>query len=157
MEYLSKECYDRIAAEVKDLIEVQLPITQADLAETRLQGDLSENCGYRDSKRAHAKVISRIRYLQKILKYSRVIDVSCLPTDKVTLLSKVVFTNLSTNTKSEFTIVSPHEANFADGKLSVGSPFGSALMGHKVGDIVEVHAPTSTFSLRIESINLSHG
>jgi len=154
MEYLSKECYDKIAAELKDLIEVQLPVTQADLAETRLQGDLSENYGYRASKRAHAKVLSRIRYLQKVLEHSRVIDVSCLPTDKVTLLSKVEFTNLTTNTKATFTIVSPHEASLADGKLSINSPYGVALMDHKVGDIVEVHAPAATFKLRIESITL---
>lgn len=154
MEYLSKECYDKIAAELKDLIENQLPVTQADLAETRLQGDLSENYGYRASKRAHARVLSRIRYLQKVLDNSRVIDTSRLPSDKVTLFSKVEFTNLTTDKKAEFTIVCPHEANLADGKISLHSPYGKALMDHKVGDIVEVHAPAATFKLRIDSITL---
>ncbi|MCQ2148433.1 MAG: transcription elongation factor GreA [Bacteroidales bacterium] len=154
MEYLSKECYDGIVAELKNLIDNELPKTQADLAETRLQGDLSENYGYRASKRAHAKVLSRIRYLQKVLKYSRVIDPSALPTDKVTLLSKVEFTNLSTNTRMTYKIVSPHEANLSECKISFQSPIGAALKDKAVGDIVEVHAPAATFKLRIEKISL---
>lgn len=153
MEYLSKECYDGIVAELKNLIENELPKTQADLAETRLQGDLSENYGYRASKRAHARVLSRIRYLQKTLKYSRVIDPSVLPTDKVTLLSRVEFTNLSTSTRMTYQIVSPHEANLSDGKISLKSPIGEALMEKGVGDVVEVHAPAATFKLRIEKIS----
>lgn len=154
MEYLSKERYNEIAAELKDLIEVQYPKVKDDLAEARAQGDLSENCGYRAARRAQAKMISRINFLEKVLRYSRIIDTDVLPKDKVGLLSKVGFTNLATDTKMTLTIVSPHEMNLEQGKISMKSPIGEALMGHKVGETVEAHTPAGILKLRIESISL---
>lgn len=154
MEYLSKERYNEIAAELKDLIEVQYPKVKDDLAEARAQGDLSENCGYRAARRAQAKMISRINFLEKVLRYSRIIDTDVLPKDKVGLLSKVEFTNLGTNTRITLTIVSPHEMNLEQGKISMKSPIGEALMGHKVGETVEAHTPAGILKLRIESISL---
>lgn len=154
MEYLSKERYNEIAAELKDLIEVQYPKVKDDLAEARAQGDLSENCGYRAARRAQAKMISRINFLEKVLRYSRIIDTDVLPKDKVGLLSKVGFTNLATDTKMILTIVSPHEMNLEQGKISMKSPIGEALMGHKVGEIVEAHTPAGILKLRIDSISL---
>ena len=96
MEYLSKERYDEIAAELDELITVVYPKVKDDLSEARAQGDLSENCGYRAARSMQAKTISRIRFLQKVLEHSRVIDPAQLPKDRVTLLSKVGFTNLDT-------------------------------------------------------------
>ena len=154
MEYLSKERYNEIAAELKDLIEVQYPKVKDDLAEARAQGDLSENCGYRAARRAQAKMISRINFLEKVLRYSRIIDTDALPKDKVGLLSKVGFTNLATDTKMTLTIVSPHEMNLEQGKISMKSPIGEALMGHKVGETVEAHTPAGILKLRIDSISL---
>lgn len=154
MEYLSKERYDEISAELKNLIEVEYPKVRDDLAEARAQGDLSENFGYRAARRAQAKMISRINFLQKVLKYSRVIDTKGLPKDQVSLLSKVEFTHLANNMKMTYTIVSPHEMNLQEGKISLKSPIGEALMGKKVGDIVEVHAPAATFKVRIEKISM---
>ncbi|MCQ2130459.1 MAG: transcription elongation factor GreA [Bacteroidales bacterium] len=154
MEYLSKERYNEIAAELKDLIEVQYPKVKDDLAEARAQGDLSENCGYRAARRAQAKMISRINFLEKVLRYSRIIDTDVLPKDKVGLLSKVGFTNLATDTKMTLTIVSPHEMNLEQGKISMKSPIGEALMGHKVGETVEAHTPAGILKLRIDSISV---
>ena len=154
MEYLSKQRYDEISAELKHLIDVVYPKVKDDLAEARAQGDLSENAGYREARRIQAKTISRIRFLQKVLEHSRVIDPEVLPKDKVCLLSKVEFTNLSTNTLMKFEIVSPHEMNLEAGKISLKSPIGAALMGKKVGEIVEVQVPAGTLRLRIESITL---
>ena len=107
MEYLSKQRYDEISAELKHLINVVYPKVKDDLAEARAQGDLSENAGYREARRIQAKTISRIRFLQKVLEYSRVINPDNLPKDKVSLLSRVEFTNLATNTRMTFKIVSP--------------------------------------------------
>lgn len=152
MEYLSKEGYDRIAAELNDLISIEYPKIREAISEARAQGDLSENYEYRAARRAQSKMIGRINYLQKVLKYSRVIDSETLPKDQVTLLSKVEFTNLDSGAKSTYKIVSPHEMNLQEGKISLKSPIGEALMGKKVGDIVEVHAPAATFRLKVESI-----
>ncbi|MBO7618557.1 MAG: transcription elongation factor GreA [Bacteroidales bacterium] len=157
MEYLSKQRYDEIATELKHLINVVYPKVKEDLAETRAQGDLSENAGYREARRIQARTISRIRFLQKVLEHSRVLDPDILPKDRVCLLSRVEFTNLSTHTRMQFEIVSPHEMDLEAGKISLKSPIGAALMGKKVGEIAEAQVPSGTVRLRIESITFDEG
>ena len=152
MEYLSKQRYDEIAAELKHLINVVYPKVQDDLAEASAQGDRSDNVGYREARRNQGKTISRIRFLQRILEHSRVINPDVLPKDKVCLLSRVEFTNLSTQTRMKFEIVSPHEMDLEAGKISLKSPIGAALMGRQVGEIVEARVPAGTLRLRIDSI-----
>lgn len=154
MEYLSKERYDEIVAEINFLINEEYPRIKDALAEARAQGDLSENFEYRAARRAQGKTISRIRFLQRVLDYSRIIDTKALPKDQISLLSKVEFTNLATNVKMTYTIVSPHEMDLQNGKISCKSPIGMALMGKKVGDIVNVQAPSGVFQLRIESMSI---
>ena len=154
MEYLSKQRYDEIAAELKHLINEVYPQVKENLAETRAQGDLSENAGYREARRIQAKTISRIRFLQKVLEHSRVIDPDALPKDRVCLLSRVEFTNLSTNTRMKFEIVSPHEMDLEAGKISLKCPIGAALMGKKVGEVAEAQVPSGILRLRIENITL---
>ena len=155
MEYLSKEGYDRIAAELDNLINVEFPKVKDALAEARAQGDLSENFEYRAARRAQSKMIGRIRFLQNVLKYARVVDTKALPKDQVTLLSKVRFTNLETGAQMTYTIVSPHEMNLQEEKISLKSPIGQALMGKKAGEEVTVHAPAATLRLMIDSITNS--
>ena len=152
MEYLSKQRYDEIAAELKHLINEVYPKVQDELAEASAQGDRSDNAGYREARRIQAKTISRIRFLQKVLEHSRVIDPDVLPKDRVSLLSRVEFTNLSTNVRKTFEIVSPHEMDLEAGKISLKSPIGAALMGKKVGEIAEAQVPSGILRLRIDSI-----
>ena len=152
MEYLSKQRYDEIATELKHLISEVYPKIQDDLAEASVQGDRSGDAGYREARRMQAKTISRIRFLQNILEHSRVIDPDALPKDRVSLLSCVEFTNLSTNTQMKFKIVSPHEMDLEAGRISLKSPIGAALMGRKVGEIAEAQVPSGTLRLRIDSI-----
>ena len=150
---MSKERYDEIASELNHLIDVVYPQVRENVAETSAQGDRSENAGYREARRIQAKTISRIRFLQRVLENSRVIDPEALPKDRVCLLSKVEFTNLSTNIRMRFEIVSPHEMNLEAGKISLKSPIGAALMGKKVGEIAEAQTPSGILRLRIESIS----
>ena len=154
MEYLSKQRYDALAAELKHLIEEVYPRVRDELAEASAQGDRSDNAGYREARRIQGKTISRIRFLQKVLENSRVINPDTLPKDRVCLLSKVEFTILSTNARMKFEIVSPHEMDLEAGKISLKSPIGAALMDREVGDIVEAQVPSGTLRLRIESITL---
>ena len=154
MEYLSKQRYDELAVELRHLVNEVYPKVKEDLAEASAQGDRSDNAGYREARRIQGKTISRIRFLQKVLENSRVVDTGVLPRDRVCLLSRVEFTNLSTQTRMTFEIVSPHEMDLEAGKISLKSPIGAALMGRKVGDIAEARVPSGTVRLRIESITL---
>ena len=76
------------------------------------------------------------------------------PKDRVSLLSRVEFTNLTTNKRMKFQIVSPHEMDLEAGKISLKSPIGAPLMGKEIGEIAEAHVPSGTLRLRIESITL---
>ena len=154
MEYLSKQRFDELLSELNYLIDVVYPQVRENVAEISAQGDRSENAGYREARRIQAKTISRIRFLQRVLENSRVIDPAALPKDRVCLLSTVEFTNLTTNTRMKFQIVSPHEMNLEAGKISLKSPIGAALMGKKVGDIAEAQVPSGTLRLRIDNITL---
>ena len=153
MEYLSKERYNEISAELKHLITEVYPKVTDDLAEASAQGDRSDNAGYREARRIQGKTISRIRFLQRILEHARVIDPDVLPKDRVSLLSRVEFTNLSTNARMTFQIVSPHEMDLEAGKISLKSPIGAALMGKKVGETTEAQVPSGVLRLRIENIH----
>ena len=152
MEYMSEEGYNKIVAELKELATVELPRVRDAISEARAQGDLSENFEYRAARRAQARAISRIRFLQKVLQHSRVIDRSALPTDRISLLSTVEFTNLKSGRTMTYTLVSHHEMNLEEGKLSCQSPIGKALMGRKAGEEAEVSAPAGTFRIRIDKI-----
>jgi transcription elongation factor GreA len=81
-----------------------------------------------------------------------VLSPDVLPKDRVSLLSRVEFTNLATNARMCFEIVSPHEMDLEAGKISLKSPVGAALMGKKVGEIAEARIPSGILRLRIEKI-----
>ncbi len=149
---MSQEGYDKIANELHELETVELPRVKDAIAEARDKGDLSENFEYHAAKREQGKLLGRIRFLQRVLEFARVIDKSKLRSEGIGLLSKVEMLNMNNNTKMTYTIVSPHEANMAEGKLSIKSPIARAILGKDEGDVVEVKVPVGTLKLRIESV-----
>lgn len=104
-------------------------------------GDLSENSEYDEAKNEQGLVETRIVYLEKMLKNVRVLDESELSTDAVMVGSRVVVKD-EDDEEEEYTIVGSTEANPAEGKISDESAVGKALMGHKVGDVVNVTVPS---------------
>ena len=154
MEYMSKEGYESLVAELKHMETVELPQVRDAIAEARAQGDLSENFEYHAAKREQARLLGRIRFKQRVLEHARVIDSSRLVKDKVGLLSKVRITNVGNNATMSYTIVSPHEANMAEGKISIKSPIAQALLNKAVGDEVQVQVPAGMLKLRIDDIQL---
>lgn len=154
MEYMSKEGYESLVAELKHMETVELPQVRDAIAEARSQGDLSENFEYHAAKREQARLLGRIRFKQRVLEHARVIDSSRLVKDKVGLLSKVRITNIGNNATMSYTIVSPHEANMAEGKISIKSPIAQALLNKAVGDVVQVQVPAGMLKLRIDDIQL---
>ena len=153
-ERLTKQDVEKIEKEIeyrklvvrKDAIEA--------VKEARAQGDLSENFEYHAAKREQARLLGRIRFKQRVLEHARVIDSSRLVKDKVGLLSKVRITNVGNNATMSYTIVSPHEANMAEGKISIKSPIAQALLNKAVGDVVQVQVPAGMLKLRIDDIQL---
>ena len=154
MEYMSQEGYDKLVAELKHMELVELPQVKDAISEARDKGDLSENFEYHAAKREQGKLLSRIRFKQKVLENARVIDKSLLNNDCVGLLSQVEITNLANNAHMAYTIVNSHAANLREGKISIKSPIGQALLNKKAGDVVEVRVPAGLLKLRIEDVHL---
>ena len=144
MEYMSQEGYDELVAELQHMVNVELPAVR----------DLSENFEYHAAKREQGKLLSRISFKQKVLENARVIDKSRLKSDTVGLLSKVRITNLSTKCSMTYSIVNPHEADLHNGKISIKSPIGKALLGKKAGEEVVVKVPAGLLKFRVESVEL---
>ncbi len=152
MEYMSQEGYDKLVEELRQLENVELPRVRDAIAEARDKGDLSENFEYHAAKREQGKLLGRIKFKQKVLENARVIDKSLLRGDGIRLLSRVELTNPATDMHMTYTIVSPHEANLREGKISIKSPIGQALLYKKEGDTVEVQVPAGVLKLHIDSV-----
>lgn len=154
MEYLSKECYDSLVAELNEMVTIELPKAKDELSEARAKGDLSENFEYHAAKRALRRLMGKIKFKTTVLQNAQALDASNLASDTVGLFRKVEITNVDRKTTVTYTIVNPHEANIREGKISIKSPIAEALLGKKTGDIVEVQVPAGLQKLRIDSISI---
>ena len=154
MAYMSQEGYDNLVAELKRLESVERPKASAAIAEARDKGDLSENAEYDAAREAQAHLEDKINKLKLTIAEAKIVDVSRLSADAVQILSKVEMTNLTTQAKMVYTIVSEKEANLREGKISIQTPIAQGLLNKKVGDEVEIKIPRGTIRLRIDKISL---
>lgn len=154
MAHMSKEGYEELVAKLHKLETIDRPVASAAIAEARDKGDLSENYEYHSAKEAQAKLEAKINKLKAELMEAKIVDVSRLKGDVVQILSKVEMTNMKTQAKMNYTIVSESEANLREGKISIKTPIAQGLLGKKVGDIVSISVPTGTLELRIDAISL---
>ena len=97
---------------------------------------------------------AKIAELKSLIASARIIDESKISTDEVQLLTKVTIRNLKNKAKATYTIVTETEANLREGKISVSTPIAKGLMGHKVGDKVEVQAPAGLMKFEILKIEV---
>jgi transcription elongation factor GreA len=150
--YLTKERLVELEKELQELKTSGRKAIAAKIAEARSHGDLSENAEYDAAKEEQGLFELKISKLEKVLLRARIIDTSQFSNDQVHILSVVSIKNLKTNKIIEYTLVSPEEADFQEGKISVTSPVGQGLVGHKVGDKVKVKAPVGLMEFEILSI-----
>ncbi len=153
LQYMTKEGLDKLKQELAEAI-AQRPVISAAIAEARDKGDLSENAEYEAAREAQGLLELNISKLQALVADARVIDESQIGTDKVQMLNKVKVKNLTTNQIMNFTLVSENEADFMAGKLAAKTPIGQALMGHKVGEVVEAKVPAGIIKFEILDITL---
>ncbi|MCQ2118313.1 MAG: transcription elongation factor GreA [Bacteroidales bacterium] len=151
--YMTQEGLDKLK---KDLAEAlaQRPVISAAIAEAREKGDLSENAEYDAARDAQGLLEVKIAKLKDLVANAKVIDESQIGTDKVQMMNKVKFQNLTLNTVMEYTIVGETEADFANGKLAVTTPIARALLGHSKGETVEAKVPSGIMKLKILDITL---
>ena len=142
--------YRQLVDELEMLEKTNLPEAIERLSKARDFGDLSENAEYHSAKEALSTMEGRIEELKDILTRVTVVDVQKAGLDSVGLGSVV---HIEVNGSAhEFTIVGEWEADPAAKKISHESPLGKALLGKKVGETVEVEAPSGTISYAIKAV-----
>ena len=124
------------------------------IKEARSFGDLSENSEYDEAKNEQAKLYGRIAEIENILTYAVVIDESTEPEDAgvVGLGCTIKVRDIEFDETSVYTIVGSQEANPMEARISDDSPFGKAMLGKRIGDVVEFEAPAGIVKFEILAV-----
>ena len=154
MAYMSQEGYDKMVVELRHMETVDRPAASEAIAEARDKGDLSENSEYDAAKEAQAMLEMKINKLKAALASAKIIDPKKLSTDTVQILSTVEMENVKNKARMKYTIVSESEANLREGKISSQTPVAQGLLGHKVGDVVDIKIPQGVVQLKIVNISI---
>ena len=126
------------------------------IKEAREQGDLSENAEYDAAKDEQRDIEARIEELEKLLKNAEVVDEDEVDLDKISIGCRVKILDIEFDEELDYKIVGSTEANSLKGKISNESPVGHALMGHMVGDIVDVETQVGTIQYKVLEIQKSN-
>lgn len=152
--YVSKESFERLKLELHEMLTVQRPAASMAIAEAREKGDLRENAEYDAAKEAQGILEAKIAQLEVLVHSARIVDETKIDTSKVSVLTKVTFTNMATKKKSTFQLVAEKEANLKEGRLSITSPIGQGLLGKSVGEVADVIAPNGKMKLKVMAIEV---
>lgn len=152
--YLTKGTLETMKGELTRLKTTGRAEIARAIAEAREKGDLRENAEYDAAKEAQGLHEAKIAELENALANSRIVDAETIDTSKVSILTKVTITNVTTKKKVTYQIVSEKEADLKLGKISVTSPIGKGLLGKSVGDVAEVTAPNGVMKFKIDHIGI---
>jgi len=149
--YLTKEKLERIKKELDELVRVKRPDIIAKIKDARSLGDLSENAEYHSAREEQGFIEGKIEELGYMIKNARIVEESCKARGRVDIGCKVSC-SIESDGKAEFMIVGSAESDPLAGKISNESPIGKALMGKRVGDVIEVAIPAGKAKYKIMSI-----
>jgi len=138
---ITKIGYEKLKRELIQLKSVDRPQNIKAIEEARAHGDLSENAEFDAAKERQAFIEGRIRELGYKLGTADVIEPDDLPKDRAVFGCGVVLENIDTGESVEYQLVGPDESNIEEGRISVKSPLGLAIIGREVGEEVSVQAP----------------
>ena len=151
--YMTREGYKKKMEEIAYLESVKRPEISRAIAEARDKGDLSENAEYDAAKEAQGLLEMKIAQLKDLVANARIIDESKLSTDEVQMLNRVKIRNVDTGSEAEYTIVADSEANLKEKKIASSTPIAQGLLGHKLGEVVEIRVPSGLMKFEIVEIS----
>lgn len=151
---MTQEGYDALKKELNELKSVTRGEISEKIRVARGFGDLSENSEYDEAKNEQAVVEARIKKLEDQLKHVKIIERDQISTDVVSVGSRVKILDMDYDEEMVYTIASSVESHNDLESISDESPVGKGLIGHKVGDVVEIHAPAAVLRLKILEIGL---
>jgi transcription elongation factor GreA len=149
---MTRNGYDRLSEELKELKAVQRPNVIKAIAEAREQGDLSENAEYHAARERQSFIEGRIGELEDKISRAEVIDITALSGKDIKFGATVTLVDEDTEEKVTYQLVGQDEADIKKGLLSVTSPLGRALINKKVKDNVEITTPGGTKAYEVLKI-----
>jgi transcription elongation factor GreA len=152
--YVSADGLKKLKADLHQMINIDRPAISKLIGEAIEKGDISENAEYDAAKDAQGMLEAKIATLQAQLAGARIIDQSKIETDVVQIMNKVTIRNIKNNSTMSYMIVSEHEADLKQGKISVNTPIAKGLMGKKIGDSVEIKVPSGVIPFEIVNIEI---
>ena len=147
---MTPEGYLALEQELNDLKENQRPNIILAIKEARAQGDLSENAEYDTAKNEQGRIEARIKEIEYELEHS---DIQEGTKDVVSVGSKVTIKYIEDNEEEEYKMVGSLEADPFENKISNESPIGNAILGKKVGDVIDVESPNGSYKIKITKIS----
>ncbi|MDA8424481.1 MAG: transcription elongation factor GreA [Nitrospiraceae bacterium] len=152
---MTKEGYEKLKQELDRIMKVERPKNIRDIEEARAHGDLSENAEYHAAKERQGHLDAKKRELEHKLANSQIIDISKLSNEKVVFGATVTLADTESGDIKKYTLIGQEEADLKKGKISIQSPVGKALIGHKVGDVVTIKTPAKTVEYEIQEIEIT--
>lgn len=152
---MTKEGYERLKKELDHIIKVERPRNIKEIEEARAHGDLSENAEYHAAKERQGLLDAKKREIEFKLAHAQIIDVSRLTNERVVFGSTVTLCDTDSGEMKVYTLVGQEEADIKKGKISIQSPVGKALVGHKKGDVVTIKTPAKIVEYEIQEIRIS--
>lgn len=150
--YITEEGLKKMKEELDRLVNVERPAISKMIGEAIEKGDISENAEYDAAKDAQGMLEAKIALLGEKIASARIIDESKIDTSCVQILNKVTIRNKSNNATMQYTIVSEHEADLKQGKISIQTPIAKGLLGKKLGDVVDIQVPSGKVQFEIIDI-----
>jgi transcription elongation factor GreA len=148
----TREGYDRVSKQLKELIEIKRPEIVAAVAEARSHGDLRENAAYDVARQDHAMIERRITDLEETLRNAVIIEDSDRGEVGVVGLGRTVTVDFDGDEET-YKIVGPAEAMPTEGSISEESPIGKQLIGKRAGDQVTVQTPGGPAVIKIKAVD----
>ncbi|MBR4150588.1 MAG: transcription elongation factor GreA [Firmicutes bacterium] len=149
---LTQDGYNKVVAEHEFLVSVRRAEVSEHLKEAKSYGDLSENAEYDAAKNEQAELEDRIVKLETMIRNAKIVTEEELTGDRVNLGLGVRVKDVKTKEEETYTIVGIINADPFNNKISNESPVGKALLGHKVGDVVDVETEMGMFTYKIMEI-----
>ena len=138
---VTKQGFEALKKELQNLKKNERPQNIRAIEEARAHGDLSENAEYAAAKDRQGFIEGRINELEFKLANIDIIDTDKLPKDRAVFGCKVVLENIETGEDASYQLVGPDESDIENGRISVSSPLGKALIGRKPGDELTLEVP----------------
>lgn len=149
---MTKKGYEALQTELSRLKREDRPKNIQAITEAREHGDLKENAEYKAAKEQQQFINNRMTEVEHRLANAQVVEITVGETETVLFGVTVSMLNMETQEVKQYTLLGEDEADLKNGSISVQSPIGRALIGHRVGDIVEVHRPAGMIEYEIQAI-----